>query len=82
MKGVFYYFCVNILLPMYILKIKGSARIADYIQIRDNKFTLIGYFRADMKTHILQKFGLDEKETEINRIIQDMPYGKMIELPF
>jgi len=67
---------------MYILKIKGSSKIPDYIQIRDSKFTLIAYFRADHKTHILQQFGLADKEGEINRVIEVMPYGKMIELTF
>jgi len=29
----------------YVLKVKGKAKIPDYIQVRDADFTLIGYFR-------------------------------------
>ncbi len=67
---------------MYILKIKGSARIPDYIQIRDSEFTLIAYFRADNKTHTLQQFGLAEKENEIKKIIEKIPYGKILKVSF
>jgi hypothetical protein len=67
---------------MYILKIKGSARIPDYIQIRDSNFTLIAYFRADHKTSGLQQCGLAEKENEIEKIVSSIPYGKIYELPF
>lgn len=29
----------------YVLKVKGKAKIPDYIQVRDADFTLVGYFR-------------------------------------
>ncbi|MDX2063860.1 MAG: fructose-6-phosphate aldolase [Bacteroidia bacterium] len=29
----------------YLLKVKGKAKIPDYIQVRDAQFTLVGYFR-------------------------------------
>ena len=32
---------------MYIIKVKGKAKIPDYIQLRDEQFVLIAYFRAD-----------------------------------
>ena len=50
---------------MYILKIKGSNKIPDYIQIRDNAFTLIAYFRVDHKSQVLQTHRLVNKENEI-----------------
>lgn len=31
----------------YVLKVKGKARIPDYIQVRDEQFSLIGYFRPE-----------------------------------
>jgi hypothetical protein len=67
---------------MYILKIKGSSKIPDYIQIRDSKFTLVAYFRADTKTQVFQQFGLINMESEIKKIIHDMPYGKILKLSF
>jgi hypothetical protein len=38
---------------MYILKVKGKAKIPDYVQIRDDNFVLVAYFRADrpLKKH-------------------------------
>ena len=68
---------------MYILKIKGSTKIPDYIQIRDSKFTLVAYFRADHRTIGLQQCGLSEKENnEMKKIIDELPYGKIFKLPF
>jgi hypothetical protein len=67
---------------MYILKVKGSARIPDYIQIRDSKFTLIAYFRTDLKVQGLQQCGLTEKINEIEKILTEIPYGKIFKLPF
>ena len=32
---------------MYIIKVRGKAKIPDYIQLRNDKFVLIAYFRAD-----------------------------------
>jgi hypothetical protein len=29
----------------YALKVKGKAKIPDYVQVRDADFTLVGYFR-------------------------------------
>ncbi len=29
----------------YALKVKGKAKIPDYVQVRDSDFTLVGYFR-------------------------------------
>lgn len=37
---------------MYILKTKGTAKIPDYIQIRDDDFILIDHFRADNSENI------------------------------
>ena len=67
---------------MYLLKVKGSARIPDYIQIRDSQFTLIAYFRADHFSGWIQQSGLTEKEIEIKKIIAEIPYGKIFRLPF
>lgn len=65
---------------MYIIKIKGKVNIPDYIQIRDDEFTLLAYFRADRPERALQKIGLTEKEDQINRIIEELPFGKLQKL--
>jgi len=65
---------------MYILKIKGKSKIPDYIQIRDDDFTLIDYFRVDRPAKNLDKIGLAGKEEYIKTIIEDLPYGKLTKI--
>jgi hypothetical protein len=62
---------------MYILKVKGTAKIPDYIQLRDDQFTLLAYFRVDRPEKALAKAGLGNKEEEIKKLIAEIPYGKM-----
>ena len=65
---------------MYIIKIKGKVRIPDYIQIRDEQFTLLAYFRADRPERALKKCGLDHQMERIKDVIAELPYGKMQKL--
>ncbi|MEP7263651.1 MAG: fructose-6-phosphate aldolase [Bacteroidota bacterium] len=65
---------------MYILKIKGKAKIPDYVQLRDEGFTLLAYFRADRPEKALTKVGLAEKEVQILEFISTMPFGKVMKL--
>jgi hypothetical protein len=59
----------------YVLKVKGLAKIPDYLQVRDERFSLIFYGRPDRP----------EKRTPLppglwERLLQaasDMPYGKV-----
>jgi hypothetical protein len=62
---------------MYIIKIKGKAKIPDYIQLRDDAFVLVAYFRADRELKNLDKYGLAGKEEELARIIEALPFGKL-----
>jgi hypothetical protein len=65
---------------MYILKVKGTAKIPDYIQLRDESFTLLAYFRVDRPEKALMKAGLADREAEILKLINEIPYGKIIEM--
>jgi len=67
---------------MYIIKVKGKAKIPDYIQFRDNNFALIAYFRADRPLQKLEKYGLENKEAELQQLIEALPFGKLQELKF
>jgi hypothetical protein len=61
---------------MYLLKIKGKAKIPDYIQLRDENFTLKAYFRVDRPEKSLLKFNLTQEQLDkLHRIIQDSPFG-------
>jgi len=67
---------------MYVIKVKGKAKIPDYIQLRDNNFVLIAYFRADRPLKNLEKYGLEGKEVELQGIIDKLPFGKLKEIAF
>lgn len=62
---------------MYIIKVKGKAKIPDYIQLRDNNFVLIAYFRADRPLKNMDKYGLDGKEDQLKKIIEELEFGKL-----
>jgi len=65
---------------MYIIKVKGKAKIPDYIQLRDDQFVLIAYFRADRPLKKLEKYGLEGKEEALQEVINSLPFGKLQEL--
>ena len=65
---------------MYIIKVKGKAKIPDYIQLRDNDFVLIAYFRADRPLKNLDKYGLEGKEEALQALITTLPFGKLQKL--
>ena len=65
---------------MYIIKVKGKAKIPDYIQLRDDNFVLIAYFRADRALKNLDKYGLEGKEEALQAVINSLPFGKLQKL--
>ena len=65
---------------MYIIKVKGKAKIPDYIQLRDDNFVLIAYFRADRPLTKLEKYGLEGKEEALEQLINTLPFGKLQKL--
>ncbi len=65
---------------MYVLKIKGKAKIPDYVQLRDDSFTLVAYFRLDRPEKAITKAGFADKEEDIIRFINEMPFGKVQKL--
>ena len=65
---------------MYIITVKGKAKIPDYIQIRDENFVLVAYFRADRPLKSVEKFGLEGKEEQLEELIKSLPFGKLQKL--
>ncbi|WP_181306602.1 fructose-6-phosphate aldolase [Rufibacter sp. XAAS-G3-1] len=65
---------------MYIIKVKGKAKIPDYIQLRDENFVLIAYFRADRPLKNLDRYGLENKEEELAAVIAGLEFGKLQKL--
>lgn len=62
---------------MYVIKVKGVAKIPDYVQLRDSSFTLLAYFRVDRPDKTLEKIGLGDKAAYIMEIVNDLPFGKI-----
>ena len=50
---------------MYIIKIKGKAKIPDYIQLRNDDMILVDYFRADRPLDKLKKYGITSNDDKI-----------------
>jgi hypothetical protein len=65
---------------MYIIKVKGKAKIPDYIQLRDDNFVLIAYFRADRPLKNLDRYGLEGKEDALAALIEGLEFGKLQKL--
>jgi len=62
---------------LYILKIKGTDKIPDFVQIRDKEMTLIAYFRLNQITQGLHKNGLKDETNGITALLEEIPYGKI-----
>ena len=65
---------------MYILKVQGQAKIPNYIQLRDDNFRLIAYFRVDRPLKDLGKYGLEGKDQELREVIDKLEYGTVKKL--
>jgi len=65
---------------MYIIKVKGKAKIPDYIQLRDDDFILIAYFRADRPLTKLERYGLGGKDEMLQKVIDGLTFGKLQKL--
>jgi hypothetical protein len=65
---------------MYLIKVKGVAKIPDYVQLRDDKFTLLAYFRVDRPEKSLDKAGLADKTEYIMNIVKELPFGQILKL--
>ena len=67
---------------MYVIKVKGVAKIPDYVQLRDDSFTLLAYFRVDRPDKSLDKIGLGDKADLIMQIVRDLPSGQIKKIEF
>lgn len=62
----------------YVLKVKGKAKIPDYIQVRDADFTLIGYFRPGRAKKRRGEASEQEQLFErIEELSEDLPFGQI-----
>lgn len=64
----------------FVLKIKGKAKIPDYVQLRDEEYKLIAYFRLDRPEKALSKAGFAANEDEMMQFIHSIEYGSVSRL--
>ena len=62
---------------LYILKIKGTKTIPDFVQIRDEQMTLCAYFRLSQQESGLKKNNLEAETEGIMTLLDSIPYGKI-----
>tara|TARA_B100000767_G_scaffold153213_1_gene144036 strand:+ start:699 stop:914 length:216 start_codon:yes stop_codon:yes gene_type:complete len=62
---------------LYLLKIKGTKTIPDFVQIRDEQMTLRAYFRLSQQESGLKKNNLEADSKEIMNLLKIIPYGKI-----
>ena len=62
---------------LYVLKIKGTKTIPDFVQIRDEQMTLRAYFRLSQQEVGLKKNKLEVEAKGIMNLLESIPYGKI-----
>tara|TARA_B100000287_G_C20326519_1_gene659949 strand:+ start:359 stop:571 length:213 start_codon:yes stop_codon:yes gene_type:complete len=62
---------------LYVLKIKGTTTIPDFVQIRDKNLTLIAYFRLSQAGKGLKKNKLEKYSNDILELLEKIPFGKI-----
>ena len=65
----------------YLMKVKGKAKIPDYIQLRDENLTLIGYFRPGRKERLEKVVKNEDHAQHLHSVIEEMTeYGRMTKI--
>ena len=65
---------------MYIIKIKGKAKIPDFNQLRNDDMILLEYFSAARPLNKLRNYGLKSSDEEIISYVNNLKYGKLQKL--
>jgi hypothetical protein len=62
----------------YLMKVRGKAKIPDYIQLRDENLTLIGYFRPGRLERLARVFDEPEQTRNLEQAINELEeYGRI-----
>ena len=61
----------------YIIKIKGTDKIPNFVQIRDKEMSLIAYFRLDQIKKGVKKNKLDIDSEKLKKILEKINFGKI-----
>jgi hypothetical protein len=65
---------------VFLLKSKGKGIVPDYIQVRDERQSIIGYFKAVNFDKGLDEIKIYDKErrTKATEVFRKLEYGKMV----
>jgi len=63
---------------LYILKTKGTSKIPDYLQVRDDDFILVHHCRIDHAGTGLQSIMPVNDADKIRVLIESLPFGKLV----
>ena len=61
----------------YILKIKGTDKIPNFVQIRDEKMSLIAYFRLDQVKKGVERNKIKIDSEKLKIILEKINFGKI-----
>ncbi len=69
---------------MYLLKTKGTDKITDFLEIRDNNFALIKYIKLNTLEkkipELVDEFNLKTPTHKIISTINSTPFGQIIKI--
>ncbi|MCS7082149.1 MAG: fructose-6-phosphate aldolase [Bacteroidetes bacterium] len=67
---------------LFLLKVQGRVKIPDYVQVRDERQSLLAYFRADRPEQGLERVPnlSPEAKARLATLIRTLPYGKLVEV--
>ena len=71
---------VKISFIMYLLKTQGPNKLPDFVQLRDDDFTLLAYSPIDRLSSSLSIADIPLTLAELKEIAEKAPYGDIIEL--
>lgn len=68
-------------MKVYLLKTKGKGVVPDYIQVRDENHSIIGYFKASNPEKGLDEIRLmdPERRKAALALFEKLEFGKMIQ---
>ncbi len=64
----------------YFLKVKGTSKIPDYLQIRDESFCLIVHCQLKAFKKNLEKHHIQLNEEQIDYFLNEVPFGQLTPL--
>lgn len=63
-----------------VLKTRGTSKIPDYVQLRDEHFVLLAHSRADKPEALLEALPYELPIDRLGQWIEQMPYGEIQQL--